>query len=232
MEINDKLFLSGKGFKSIRNMYLFPSLRLLYFHGNGKSQIYEYFLLLLLCPIGCDSMLGLQQNPDLRNLYLHENLITKIEGLENLRELRQINLSKNLISQISGLENCAKLDSILIVGNRLGQDEEISDVEALKGLLDAPTLEILDITDNYISDPAVLPEIFEKLPNLRLLRCKGNKFRDSISDYRKTIIARLPNLHYLDDRKVTYEDRRRAEAFAIGKKEAEQKEIEMLKVEK
>jgi len=86
--------------------------------------------------------------------------------------------------------------------------------------------------DNYISDPAILPEILEKLPNLTLLECKGNSFRDKIPDFRKTMIARLPKLRYLDERPVTEEDRRRAHAFAEGKLPAERIEIKVIKEEK
>lgn len=53
---------------------------------------------------------------------MQENLIRKIEGLENLKELKTLNVSRNAIEEISGLENCTKLDTLWIAGNRLGQD--------------------------------------------------------------------------------------------------------------
>lgn len=37
------------------------------------------------------------------NRYLHENLIRKIENLENLGELVSLNLTDNMIEEISGL---------------------------------------------------------------------------------------------------------------------------------
>lgn len=113
----------------------------------------------------------------------------------------------------------------------MGQDD-INDVEALQGLLAVPSLTNLDMKDNYLSDPAILPEIFEKLPNLTLLQTKGNSFRDNIKDFRKTMIARLPKLQYLDERPVTEDDRRRAHAFAEGKLPAERVEIKVIKEEK
>jgi dynein assembly factor 1 len=39
----------------------------------------------------------------------------------------------------------------------------------LKGLLECPSISVLDISDNKIEDPNVLPEIFEKMPNLSVL---------------------------------------------------------------
>ena len=47
-------------------MDLFPHLKMLYFEGNG-----------------CDSLLGLENNREIRCLYIHENCIMKMEGLDN-----------------------------------------------------------------------------------------------------------------------------------------------------
>ena len=99
-------------------------------------------------------------------------------------------------------------------------------------MLAVPSIDHLDITDNCIKDPQILPEILEKLPNLRVLSCKGNKFRDGIKNYRKTLTARLHNLQHLDDAPVTEDDRRRAIAFAEGGLEAERKEIKRQKEER
>ena len=70
------------------------------------------------------------------------------------------------------------------------------------------------------------------MPNLGVLQCKGNSFRDAIPNYRKTLVARLPNLKYLDERPVTEDERRRAEAFAEGQLPAEREVIKLLKKEK
>ena len=86
--------------------------------------------------------------------------------------------------------------------------------------------------DNYITDPAVLEEIFAKMPNLIYLQCAGNAFRDKITDFRKTVIVSLPKLQYLDDRPVTEDDRRRAVAFAEGRFPAERVVIKQIKEEK
>ena len=52
-----------------------------------------------------------------------------------------------------------------------------------------------------------------------------------IPSYRKTVIARIPTLTYLDDRPVFEEDRRRAEAFGKGGIEAEREEMKKIKKE-
>ena len=35
---------------------------------------------------------------------------------------------------------------------------------------------VLDISENNIKDEKILPEIFEKMPNLAVLYCQGNEF--------------------------------------------------------
>jgi len=52
-------------------MEQFKDLKCLYFEGNG-----------------CKSMTGLEENVKLRSLYLQENLIRTIEGLDTLKDLR------------------------------------------------------------------------------------------------------------------------------------------------
>ncbi len=65
-ELNDILYLNCKGFRELKNFDLFPGLKCLYFQTNG-----------------CKNMLGLEKNTKLMTLYLQENCISKIEGLNN-----------------------------------------------------------------------------------------------------------------------------------------------------
>ena len=53
----------------------------------------------------------------------------------------------------------------------------------------------------------------------------------NIPNYRKTVIAAIPTLTYLDDRPVFKEDRRNAEAFARGGLDAEREERAKIKAE-
>ena len=80
-------------------------------------------------------------------------------------------------------------------------------------MLECPTIVALDLQNNLISDENALPEIFEKMPNLKVLYLQNNPVTKKIKNYRKTIIAAIPTLTYLDDRPVFKEDRRHAEAF-------------------
>ncbi|CDW73343.1 leucine rich repeat family protein [Stylonychia lemnae] len=200
---------------------------------------------------GVTKIEGLQDNVKLRSLYLQENLIEKMEGLDTLTDLCQLNLSDNIIQKVEGLAALTKLETIQLKRNRIGkglnsvnsqQPQIMSEDEAgqpistcigdLEGLLECPSLTVLDISDNYIEDPAILPEILEKLPNLAVLYLQGNPVVKKIRNYRKTLIARIPTLKYLDDRPVFDEDRRYAEAFARGGLDEERKERDILKQEK
>lgn len=80
----------------------------------------------------------------------------------------------------------------------------------------------------------MLDEVLVKMPKLKVLYmqnnevCKGNK----IPGYRKTIIAKIKSLTYLDDRPVFPEDRRHAEAYHRGGIEAEREERDIIRKEK
>lgn len=167
----------------------------------------------------------------LRSLFIQENIIVKMEALDNLRELRQLNLNDNMVHFVEGLEHCEQLETLYLKRNRLGKDAR-GDIESLRGLLDRPSINTLDISDNYLTDPAIVDEILIKMPNLRVLYSSGNEFTRKCQSYRKSVIAKIPNLKYLDDRPVFEEDRRRAEAFVVGGIEAEREEMKKIKKEK
>ena len=136
-----------------------------------------------------------------------------------------------MLKTISGLAGCELLDTIYLKRNRIGKDER-GDVESIKGLLERPTLTCVDLQDNYLSDPAIFEEVLYKMPNLAVLYLQNNPVTKTLDYYRKTLIAKIPSLKYLDDRPVFEEDRRRAEAFARGGMDEERKEIKKIKKEK
>ncbi len=176
---------------------------------------------------------GLDQNVKLRSLYLQENLIEKIEGLETLTDLVQLNLSDNLIKKVEGLSSLNKLDTIQLKRNRIGKaGEESTALEDIKGLLECPSIAVVDLSDNYIDDPEILPQVLAKMPKLAVLYLQGNPVTKSIKNYRKVLINDIPTLKYLDDRPVFEEDRRAAEAFCRGGYEEERTERDRIKKEK
>jgi dynein assembly factor 1 len=210
-ELNETLYLHYKGFDRIESLEEFTGLRVIYLEGNGFTKIE-----------------GLETCVDLRCLYLQENLIKKMEGLETLAGLYNLNLTDNLIESIEGLSKCTKLNTLQLKRNRIGEKNGLNDV---KGLLECPSIAVLDISENRIEDENILGEVFEKMPNLGVLYTQGNNFCKKIPHYRKTMIAKLTQLKYLDDRPVFPEDRRFAEAFQKGGLEAERLERAAFKKE-
>lgn len=167
----------------------------------------------------------------MRSLFLQENLIKDIEGLDNLKELVVLNLNDNIIEKVSGLGNCPAIQTCYLKRNKLGRNTA-GNLESLRGLLECPTITCLDISENYLTDPEILPEILQKMPNLACLYSQGNDFQKKISSYRKTIIAKMPNLKFVDDRPVFEDDRRRAEAWLRGGMDEERLEMKLIKKEK
>jgi dynein assembly factor 1 len=90
---------------------------------------------------------------------------------------------------------------------------------------------VLDLSHNKLDDPDILG-VFEQMPNLSVLNLMGNDAVREIRNYRKTLTARIPSLKYLDDRPVFEDDRRIAEAWARGGRDAETAEREAIKQEK
>ncbi|CDI87227.1 leucine rich repeat protein, putative [Eimeria praecox] len=72
-------------------------------------------------------------------------------------------------------------------------------------------------------------ECFNSLPGLATLYLLGNPVTKQITQYRRTLIANLPALRYLDDRPVKEEDREAALAWFRGGWEEEQKVIKAYK---
>jgi len=209
-DLNDKLYIHFQGFRKMENLHKFTGLRSLYAEANAFEKIE-----------------GLETCTALRSLFVQQNCIRKIEGLENNTELWSLNLSENWISCIENLSHLRNLNSLTITKNRIGHGG-LRDVMGLKHT----TVATLDLSDNHINDPEVLPEVFAKMKELRVLYLKGNPVVRNIPNYRKTVIASLPQLKYLDDRPVFDEDRRYAEAFVAGGLEGEREMRRIIKKEK
>lgn len=161
--LNEKLYLHYKGFSYFKNMEQFTDLKCLYFEGNG-----------------CKSMLGLEHNTQLRSLFIQENLIKKVEGLDTLKDLSILNMNDNLLDFVEGLGSLTKLSTFYAKRNKFGRyknaEGEIDNIEALKGLLDCPSITCLDISECFLDNPAIVDEILIKMPNLGVLYSQGNDF--------------------------------------------------------
>eukprot|EP00442_Polarella_glacialis_P052553 CAMPEP_0115109914 /NCGR_PEP_ID=MMETSP0227-20121206/39029_1 /TAXON_ID=89957 /ORGANISM="Polarella glacialis, Strain CCMP 1383" /LENGTH=590 /DNA_ID=CAMNT_0002508783 /DNA_START=133 /DNA_END=1905 /DNA_ORIENTATION=- len=208
-ELNDKLYIHYKGWKELANLEGWTGLRAIYAECNAFSSIS-----------------GLSTCTQLRSLFLQENCIRRISGLENCPHLWSLNLNSNYIERIEGLSQCRTLNTLTIAKNKIG----FQGVDDLIHLVDT-TIGTLDIQDNKIWDPDVVPEVFMRMTDLRVLYLKGNPCSKKIPNYRKGMTALCKDLKYLDDRPVFPEDRRAAEAFNRGGLEEERVERRLIREE-
>jgi protein phosphatase 1 regulatory subunit 7 len=120
---------------------------------------------------------------NLTELYLSENGLKKIEGLENLKKLKTLDLSINEIERIENVECLIELEEFWFSNNNLSKWE---DIEVLKQL---PKLKCLYLEYNpiyYINNA--------KPSNIGSL----NDLQKMNPNYRRKIILTLPKLEQLD----------------------------------
>lgn len=169
----------------------------------------------------------------LRTLILCENAISRMTGLETLVSLANLNLSKNMIGEITGLSNCVKLEVLNLSHNNLGRQsvDTADSVASLKGLLECPSIHTLDVMANYLEDEAILPEVFSKMADLSVLECKENNFSSKIVNFRKRMIANIPNLCHLNGMPVFDNERRTTIAWLEGSHAGEAAERQKIRDE-
>lgn len=116
------LFLS---FSEIASLELTPRLRKLTLIDNGLTSISN------LTPVGltlttltlCDQELtciaGLSQCPNLRELYLHRNMIASMEGLTGCARLRKLWLFQNRLTSLAALHSLPELQELWVQANAI-----------------------------------------------------------------------------------------------------------------
>lgn len=134
---------------------------------------------------------NLWQFENLQKLQLNNNIIERIEGLENLTHLVWLDLSFNNIEAIEGLDTLVNLEDLSLSNNR------ISKMDSLDALV---KLQVLSLGNNQISN--LMNVIYlRRFPCLRTLSLSGNPIAEA-EEYKMFIYAYLPDLVYLDFRRI------------------------------
>ena len=169
-----------------------------------------------------DTLEGLLHLSLLRCLYKAKNALMDVEGAVRLKALVTLDISENHVDSLEGLRGHQTLATLVAAGNRL------ADVDAVDALRACPRLTSLDLSDNKLRDVSVVAFLTSEdagLANrLALLKFRGNPAVSETKSYRKTVVARMRALNYLDDAPVFPKDRRLAEAWARGGVEEERAE--------
>ncbi|KAM9044425.1 dynein regulatory complex subunit 3 isoform 4-T8 [Megaptera novaeangliae] len=143
---------------------------------------------------------SLWQFENLRKLQLDNNVIEKIEGLENLTRLVWLDLSFNNIEAIEGLDTLVNLEDLSLFNNR------ISKIDSLDALA---KLQVLSLGNNQIGNMMNIIYL-RRFKDLRTLSLSGNPVAEA-EDYRTCICAYLPDLVYLDFRRIDDQTKELAE---------------------
>nr|XP_045232181.1 dynein regulatory complex subunit 3 isoform X6 [Macaca fascicularis] len=144
---------------------------------------------------------NLWQFENLRKLQLDNNIIEKIEGLENLTHLVWLDLSFNNIETIEGLDTLVNLEDLSLFNNR------ISKIDSLDALV---KLQVLSLGNNQIDNMMNIVYL-RRFQCLRTLSLSGNPISEA-EDYKMFICAYLPDLVYLDFRRIDDHTKELAEA--------------------
>ena len=204
-ELNDVLHLHRKGIAEIEHLEPYVGLKTIYLESNSV-----------------DTLEGLLHLSLLRCLYMAKNALMDVEGAVRLKALVTLDISENHVDSLEGLRGHQTLATLVAAGNRL------ADVDAVDALRACPRLTSLDLSDNKLRDESVVAFLTSEdagLANrLALLKFRGNPAVGETKSYRKTVVARMRALNYLDDAPVFPKDRRLAEAWARGGVEEERAE--------
>ncbi|GFS87479.1 protein tilB homolog [Nephila pilipes] len=109
---------------------------------------------------------------DLKILYLHSNLISKIENLSRLKKLEYVNFTLNNLTRIENLNGCESLKKLDFTANFIG---ELTSIETLQGNYN---LEELFLTGNPCTEfEGYRDFVIATLPQLMIL--DGDRIKKS-----------------------------------------------------
>ena len=105
------------------------------------------------------SVKGLEKLTQLTTLNLVDNKLTDVKGLEKLTQLKELSLGYNKLTSIKGLEKLTQLKELILTDNKLTN---------VKGLEKLTQLVELDLEDNPDLTEAQITELRKALPKCRI----------------------------------------------------------------
>ena len=110
----------------------------------------------------------------LKILYLQNNIISKIQHLHHLKDLEYLNMALNNVSKIEGLDKCEFLNKLDLTVNFVDVDE-------------------LEASMDHLADREHLKDLY----------MMGNPCEANWPGFKNYVIARLPQLQFLDGEAIT-----------------------------
>ena len=171
----------------------FPKLECLHLGGNRIHSV---------------AALGLAGLVRLKQLYLHDNNIQRLNGFHNLPALRELSLNNNRIKYLDAKAflELTSLKAIYLEENGL---KSLSHIDTLK------CVQRLHIGCNRLTETADLDRLAE-LPELTELVANNNPIARKQA-YKSLILKNCPHLVLLDSKEITPEEREQSDMlFATG----------------
>mmetsp|Transcript_156846 Transcript_156846/g.277021 ORF Transcript_156846/g.277021 Transcript_156846/m.277021 type:complete len:384 (-) Transcript_156846:273-1424(-) len=161
---NDDNFLRRLTHLQLQGLRLGPALTKLQLV-TGVCVLYVYDNLI-------SSLEGFENLRRLQQLYLQNNRLTSLVGLEGLTNLKKLHAGNNAILKIDGLAGCHSLEELHVPNQRLPADFALQFCpETIVSL--ASSLLVLNAASNYIQDAVCL----EPLHNLQTLDLADNELQ-------------------------------------------------------
>jgi hypothetical protein len=162
------LHLQAKKLRIIENLDICVALKVLYLYDNNIAEIEN-----------------LDFAKNLSYLYLENNVISTLPNITNTK-LKKLYLDENEINVIKGLEDLTKLEVLSVSRQRIPRNEFLKFEQGSLAAI-SRTLEVLDISGNNLS----ILQPFTRLYNLRKLFCADNKI-DNLAEIESVVC--LPEL--------------------------------------
>ncbi|CAN9516047.1 unnamed protein product [Ophioblennius macclurei] len=99
---------------------------------------------------------------NLKRLYLAQNAIKRLEGLERLEQLKILHIRDNQLDSLDGIENMRSLEYLNVRGNLIANEEALKSLSFVSKTLQALVLsdnQLADSSDYRLSVLIILPEL-------------------------------------------------------------------------